>query len=187
MMALSGNEVFLTPEATLGPIDPQFGGVPSRAIRRGFERARQALREDPAAIPAYIPLIEKYSLELLELCEDAENLSRTLVTRWLTEYMFAGEEAQDRIEAAVAFFADYDAHLIHSRPITYSKIRELGLKIVQADGELGQLMREAYILLNGFFNISTFTKVFDNSQGLSWGRNYQLPKQQSPSVPQPPQ
>ena len=39
-------------------------------------------------LPAYIPLIEKYSLDLLELCEDSEKLAKELVSTWLNKYMF---------------------------------------------------------------------------------------------------
>jgi hypothetical protein len=33
---------------------------------------------------------------------------------------------------------------------------------------------EAYILLNGFFSISPFVKLYENSKGLSWGRQFQV-------------
>lgn len=71
MLALSGNSIVLHSSAILGPIDPQINGVPARSIKRGFEKAKDRIaKEGPEALPAYIPLIEKYSLELLELCED---------------------------------------------------------------------------------------------------------------------
>jgi hypothetical protein len=58
MLALSGNSITLHPSAVLGPIDPQINGTPARAIRRGFDRVRDLLREEgPEALPAYIPLL----------------------------------------------------------------------------------------------------------------------------------
>ena len=70
MLALSGDSITLHPSATLGPIDPQINGTPARSIKRGFEKAkRQIAEEGPATLPAYIPLIEKYTLDLLENAE----------------------------------------------------------------------------------------------------------------------
>src|SRR5690606_33670691 len=87
MLALSGNEIILHPSATLGPIDPQVTqpphvfNAPTRSIIRGFSRVRARLKkEGPEALPAYIPMIEKYSIHLLEQCSDFEKLSRELVT-----------------------------------------------------------------------------------------------------------
>lgn len=89
MLSLSGDSIILHPSSTLGPIDPQINGIPARSIKKGFERVRDILKnEGPEALPAYIPLIEKYSLDLLELCNDSEKLSKELVTSWLNSYMF---------------------------------------------------------------------------------------------------
>lgn len=185
MLALSGNSVTLHPSASLGPIDPQFDGIPARAIRRGFENAKDALKnEGPELLPAYVPLIEKYSLEMLELCEDAERLSKQLVREWLVQYMLKEDGTADqKADDAVAFFADYDQHLTHSRPLTHKKLQHLGLNIVTADKTLSSLIREAYILLSGFLEVSPFIKIYENSNGLSWGRQFHLaspPTQPSP-------
>jgi ClpP class serine protease len=70
MLALSGNSITLHPSATLGPIDPQINGIPARSIIRGFEKVKEKIaKEGPESLPAYIPLIEKYSLDLFELCD----------------------------------------------------------------------------------------------------------------------
>ena len=84
MLALSGDSIILHSSAVLGPIDPQINGIPARAIKRSFEKIKEKLnKEGSEALLPYIPLIEKYSLELLEFCEDSEKLSTELVTDWL--------------------------------------------------------------------------------------------------------
>lgn len=181
MMALSGDEIIMHPSASLGPIDPQINGTPARALRRGFDKAREALKaEGPESLPAYIPLIEKYSLELLEICEDYERLSKELATLWLTEYMFNDEDAGDTIAEAVEFFASYDEHKTHSRSLTYNRVNHLELNISVAEGDLRKLLREAHIQLNGFLSGTDFIKLFENSNGLSWGRQFKVVTQQAP-------
>jgi hypothetical protein len=175
MLALSGNQIILHSSATLGPIDPQVNGIPARSIKRGFEKAKERIaKEGPEALPAYIPLIEKYSLDLLELCEDSEKLSKELVSTWLKKYMFKDEKNADRkIQKAVSYFSDYDTHLMHSRPLPLDKLTELGLKIELADDTLQDLLWESYILLNGFFNVSPFVKLYECTHGVSWGKQLQ--------------
>jgi len=175
MLALSGNSIVLHPSGTLGPIDPQINGIPVRSIKRGFEKVKECIaKEGPETLPAYIPLIEKYSLDLLELCEDSEKLSRELVSTWLKRYMFKGDKkVVGKIRKAVNYFSDYDKHLLHSRPLPIDKLSEFGLKIELADEILQDLLWEAYILLSGFFNVSPFVKLYESAHGVSWGKQFQ--------------
>lgn len=188
MMALSGNEILLHSSAVLGPIDPQVNGTPARSIRRGFDKVRELLKEEgPEALPAYIPLIEKHSLELLEICDDSLKLSQELVSDWLQYYMFEGDSTHaDLIEKAVEFFSDYDMHKSHGRPLTFRKLEPLGLEIALAPAPLKELLREAHILLNGFFHLTSFVKLYENGSGLSWGRQFQVMPLGTPA-PQAPQ
>ncbi len=191
MLALSGNEVILHPVASLGPIDPQINGTPARAFIRGFEKVRDLLKEQgPEALPAYMPLIGKYSLELLETCRDAEALSRELVTEWLGTFMFKGESGkEDTIKRAVEYFADQEVHKTHGRPLVFRKIKELGLNIRLAESEEAELIREAYLLINGLFASSAFVRLYEDSQDLSWGAQWgriQLPNTQDNPPPSPP-
>ena len=175
MLALSGNSILLHPSAILGPIDPQINGIPARSIKRGFEKIKEKIAKDgPESLPAYIPLIEKYTIELLEVCEDSEKLSKELVSDWLKEYMFENKKGTSiKIKNAVNYFSDYDKHLLHSRPLSLKKLQKFGLNIELADDKLQELFWEAYILLNGFFNNSTFVKLFETTNGVSWGKQFQ--------------
>ena len=173
MFALSGNNIILHPSAVLGPIDPQINGIPSKAIRDGFEKTKKKIiKEGPEALPAYIPLIEKYSLDLLELCEDSEKLSKKLVFDWLKEYMFKDEKNIDdeKIKQIVEYLSNYEEHLIHSRPLSIKKLSQFQLKIKLADKILQDLLWEAHILINGFFSITPVVKLYENTKKISWGK-----------------
>jgi hypothetical protein len=175
MLSLSGNSITLHPSATMGPIDPQLNGTPARSIKRGFERVRDIIKDEgPEALPAYIPLIEKYTLDLLEICDDSEKLSKELVTTWLVEYMFNGEKTEEDVEETVNFFSDYDTHLLHSRPLLFKKIKDFGLNIEIATDGLQELIWEAYIMLNGFFGLTPFVKLYENTKGVTWGKQMNI-------------
>jgi hypothetical protein len=170
MLALSGDSITLHTSATLGPIDPQINGIPARSIKKGFAKFRDSVKPD--TLPAYLPLIEKYSLELLEICEDSEKLSQEMVSQWLKSYMLKEEQFDGQIKKAVDYFADYDSHLIHSRPLILEKLRELNLNVEYADPALNELLWEAYILIENFFQMTAFVKLFENCYNISWGRQF---------------
>ena len=76
------------------------------------------------------------------------------------------------ISEIVEFFSAYDTHLTHSRPLVYDKIKKFGLNIELANGDLKDLLWEVYILINGFFTLTPFVKLFENKYGISWGRQF---------------
>ncbi|OGW35249.1 MAG: hypothetical protein A2484_05080 [Nitrospirae bacterium RIFOXYC2_FULL_44_7] len=47
------------------------------------------------------------------------------------------------------------------------------MKIELADDTLQDLLWESYILLNGFFNVSPFVKLYESAHGVSWGKQFQ--------------
>ena len=175
MLALSGDSITLHPSATLGPIDPQINGTPARSIKRGFDKVKEIIKtEGPEALPAYIPLIEKYSLDLLEICEDSEKLSKELVSNWITDFMLKGKEKhQGQVKDSVEYFSDYDTHLLHSRPLVISKLKKFDLNIYQSEDPLTELIWEAYVHINGFFGLTAFVKLYENRYGVSWGTQFQ--------------
>jgi hypothetical protein len=161
MLALSGNEIILHQSATLGPIDPQINGSAAKSIKRGFDNAIDKIKQlGPNAIAAYVPLLEKYTLQLLELCDDAEKLSQDLVSEWLQKYMCSNKPEIKDISKIVHFFSDFDNHHTHSRPITIDKINDFNLNIRHAEPELNELLWEAFLLLVAWFDIMKNIKNF---------------------------
>lgn len=176
LACLSGDEILMDAQATLGPIDPQMDGVPARAILRAFERLEARLKEEgPAALTAYMPLLAKYDLHLLELCRSAQELSEELARTWLATYMLRCPETDGRIQKAVAFLSDYDLHKSHGRSIGREKAAELGLRVRRLEDYAGlvPLVRSLYSQYELWFDKTSFYKMFENAHGINWGRQTQ--------------
>jgi hypothetical protein len=182
LMCFAGDEIIINPAGTLGPIDPQYRGIPARTILRGFKNAEDRLREEGTeALAAYMPLIEKYDLHLLEMCRSAEALTKELARTFLDTYMFKGnaegDEGGERVAGIVNFFSDYDLHKSHARGVDRGKMRDLGLRVTNAediDG-LSDLMRSLYNQYEFLFDRTLFYKIFENANDFSWAK-------QDPSV-----
>jgi hypothetical protein len=98
--------------------------------------------------------------------------------------MFEGKKSEKDVKETVDYFSDYDTHLIHSRPLLFKKIKSFGLKIEIADGELQELIWEAYVMINGFFNITPFIKLYENARGVTWGKQMNIAIQQPQQNPE---
>ena len=127
LMCFSGDAILTLPEGTLGPIDPQLNGIPARAILRAFETLEERLaKEGPKALTAYVPLLQKYDLHLLEQCRSAQQLSEELARSWLSEYAMRDSD-KEQIDYIVDFFGNWDLHKSHGRSIDTAACLEVGL------------------------------------------------------------
>jgi hypothetical protein len=76
--------------------------------------------------------LQQYWPGLLEICQDADELGRSLVEEWLCAYMFkhpVEPVRSTRARAVADFFADSDRHKSHSRPIDRAEADSAGVVI----------------------------------------------------------
>jgi hypothetical protein len=193
LMCFSGDEIIMDMLGTLGPIDPQINGVPARAILRAFETIEKRLKDEgPRALTAYMPLISKYDLHILEICKSAQELSKELAQRWLSSFMLKCAEDDPNIAKIIGFFSDYDTQKSHARSIDRKKAKELGIKVSNVEDirGLADLVRSLKNQYELWFDKTAFYKVFENGHGINWGRQsqtitLQLPALVPPGTPQP--
>jgi hypothetical protein len=173
LLCFSGDAILMGPQSTLGPIDPQIGGIPARAILRGFEAVEKRLAEEgPKALTAYVPLISKYDLHLFEICKSAQELSVELATNWLSQYMLKCQPADNRVVTAVDFFKNYDLHKTHGRPIDRLQAKSLGLNVVHLESidGLNDLIRSLFNQYELALDKTLFFKFYEDCRGINWGR-----------------
>ena len=176
MLAMACDTITLHKSAVLGPIDPQINGIPARQIKRAFGNLQKKIAaEGESSIVVYLPLIEKYNLHLLEICDDAEKLSKNLVKDWLKTYMFQNKRSNGKdIASAVKYMSDFDKHLLHSRPLDIDRLKGYGIQVEYAEERLQELLWEAHILQDGLFNGGGFVKIYESPGRISWGKRLQI-------------
>lgn len=179
LLVLSGDEILMDSRSELGPTDPQIQystrGEQKReaaeAILEGFKNAKKALMDEgPKATAAYLPLLEKYTIGLLQACENAIKLSQTLASEWLGKYMFADAKGSNLPNEIAAHFGSHTATLSHSRAIRIDKCKELGLKIVDLDEKKNHNLRDLIWKLWCYYELHferavSVTKMYENSSG----------------------
>lgn len=191
MWALGSDRVVMGKHSQLGPIDPQivFGTgaqMPARAILRQFEQARDECSADPTKLGAWAPILGQYGPALLQICTDAEQLSKNLVAEWLEAFMLADTDDPKAAAAKVAdYFANYDLHRSHGLGIDRDHARAVGVRIddLEEDPVLQDLVLSVHHAAMHTFAGTTCLKIIENQNGSAY---VEVGAQQIQVMPGPP-
>ena len=88
MLACCSERIIMGKESSIGPIDPQFGGIPAHGVIEEFEEAKKALKDDPQSWPAWQAIISKYHPTFIGECSKAIQWSTDIASKWLITGMF---------------------------------------------------------------------------------------------------
>ena len=191
MLALSGDSILMDKSAELGPIDPQVRVrgrfSPAGSIIEQFDRATKELKKDPSQLPVWIPILQEFAPSLLVECENFLDLSKKLVTDWLTQFMFKNEqEAKKKAEEVAKYLTDEKNTLSHARRIDAEQLTKLGVKIelLEEQGEDFQdAIRQLHLAIMATLDNTPAAKIFENSEGAVLIRMVSI--QAAPVFPRP--
>jgi hypothetical protein len=86
--------------SSLGPIDPQIGGVPAHAIKEEFERAVREVQAAPNTAPIWQVVLSKYGASMISESLKAIDWADQMTEEWLKIGMFAAIRKRIRSLAA---------------------------------------------------------------------------------------
>ena len=168
MLACSAHTIIMGKHSCLGPIDPQYGGVPAYNIVNEFREAKEDLDKNPQAKTYWELQLKKYPAAFFYSVVDSINLSSTLVSEWLTNYMFEGENPKDVSKKVKGIVGKLNANnKSHSRHFTFDFCKELGLKVeeLEADHELQELVLSVHHAFVITLDSTPATKIIENQNG----------------------
>lgn len=170
MIALSAKSIVMGKHSSLGPIDPQFSGLPAHGIVEEFKRAKTEIAADPSTIAVWQPIIAKYPPTLVGECEKSIDWADKIVGDWLANGMFASEgdpkAAADKVNRELA---DHALTLSHDRHISADKAIELGLKIekLEADETLQDRVLTVHHACAQTISETPAFKIIENQLGVA--------------------
>lgn len=169
MLACASNEIVMGKHSCLGPIDPQYGGIPAYNIITEFREAKSDLDNNPASKTYWELQLKKYPEAFFYTVMDAIRLSDVLVTEWLKDYMFADEPNGDIKQKKVSKIVSQlnTNNKSHSRHFTFDFCKSLGLKVVELEND--QSLQEAVLSVHHAFIITidatNAKKLIENHKG----------------------
>lgn len=131
MIACACKEVIMGKQSSLGPIDPQFQGIPAHGIVEEFKRAHQEIKADQSKMAVWQPIIAKYPPAFIGECEKAIQWSEEMVREWLLSGMLNDKpDANNIADAIVTELGDHALTKSHARHLSIEKCRQMGLTVV---------------------------------------------------------
>ncbi len=171
MIACASKEIVLGAQSSLGPIDPQYCGLPAHAIIEEFKRAHFEIRQDPSKIPVWQPIIAKYNPTLIGECEKSIEWSTEMVREWLLSNMLSTEENKEQIvKKILQELGDHSLNKSHSRHLSISKCKEMGLKVVdlETDNDLQNAVLSVHHALIHTLSSTNAFKIIENQNGIAF-------------------
>jgi len=184
MIACSSKEIWMGKQSSLGPVDPQFNGIPAHGVLEEFKRAHDEITSDPRTIPLWQPIIAKYSPAFLGECEKAVKWSNELVTDWLSRNMLAKKDnKRNIIEGIIKELGDHSVSYAHNRHLSYSKCKDIGLEVreLESDQELQDKVLSVHHIYYHTLSSSSAFKIMENQNGMAFIQSAQqivVPPQQ---------
>lgn len=135
MMACAAKTIIMGKQSSLGPIDPQFNGIPAYNIKMEFEEAKKDLARHPQNAQYWAIKLQQYPAAFLKTAIDAIELSGELVREWLETCMFKDEECGQTINNIVSKLNEHDDSKIHGRHFNIDFCKNIGLKVIDLESD----------------------------------------------------
>jgi ClpP class serine protease len=178
MIACSAKSIVMAKHSNLGPIDPQFGGIPAYGVIEEFKKAYSEIKKDPDKINVWRPILNQYHPTFLGECQQAIKWSNDFVTNALANNMFSGDaDAKNKAQKVVRSLTNYKQNRGHSRHIHIDECIAMGLKI-EALEDMGDEMQDLILTvhhcyMHSLMNTASF-KMIENHLGVAFVKQQQI-------------
>jgi len=171
MIACACRVILMGKQSSLGPIDPQFNGIPAHGVIEEFERARREIKEDPSKIPVWQPIIAKYSPTFVGECQKAIQWSEQLVREWLKTGMFIEDTNPDeKINRVIVELGNHAITLSHARHLSAETCDSMGLNIemLENNQSLQDAILSAHHSVMLTLSLTPACKIIENQDGTAF-------------------
>jgi ATP-dependent protease ClpP protease subunit len=180
MIACACKSILMGKHSSLGPIDPQYKGLPAHGVLEEFKQACDECKKDPARIPLWQPIIAKYSPTLIGECQKAIAWSEEMVKEWLISGMLRrNPNASDKASNIIKALGDHALTKSHARHLSASKCEEIELEVEMLEDN--QDLQDAILAVHyaGIHTLSATPaiKIIENHDGTAFIQRLQVSKQ----------
>jgi len=179
MIACAAKEIYMGKQSNLGPIDPQFNGIPAFGVIEEFKQAVNEITNDPAKIPLWQVIIGKYHPTFIGECQNAINWSQQIVASWLETGMFDRDPNAKLIAKKIVNELTDRANMkTHSRHLSAQTCKSYGLKVhdLENDNVLQDLILTVHHCFMHTFANSHAIKIVENHLGVATVNHAQIIK-----------
>lgn len=179
LMALSGNEIYMTDSGSLGPIDAQMhigrSQISAHDYMKWVEDKQKAYSEEQSINPFDAILVAQISPGELIGVENALNYAHDLVTEWLPKYKFSGwartesrripvteKMKKERAKEISEALSDHTTWRTHGRSLKLEDLNRIKLKAIciDDDKERAELVYRIHAVVRMLFLATPIFKIY---------------------------
>ena len=171
MIACSCKEIIMGRQSSLGPTDPQLGGVAAGGVLEEFENAIKEVEQNPASAALWGQIIGKYHPTFLGDCQKAIDVSKEIVGKWLMDNMLSEDpDADQKREEILNLLCEHKQSAMHSRHFSHSDLEKIGMNItlMEDDDNLQDRILTLHHSFMIMFQRSSIAKAIESSSGARW-------------------
>ncbi len=171
LISCAAKTIIMGKHSSLGPIDPQFLGLPAHGVVEEFERAARETKADPSKAFVWQPIIAKYHPTLIGECEKAIKWSKEMAKEWLLSGMLHGQDdADQRADSILQELAVHAATLSHARHLSPSRCAEIGLDVtpLEDSDELQDALLSVHHAFIHTLSATAAYKIIENHRGVAF-------------------
>lgn len=171
MIACACQEIVMGKHSSLGPIDPQYFGMPAHGVVEEFQRAFQEIQSDQMKMAVWQPIIAKYNPTLIGECEKAIQWSNEMTKEWLISGMLSADpDKDDKAKTILCELGDHALTKSHARHLSAKKCSEIGLKVslLEDDHELQEAVLSVHHACIHTLGATSAYKIIENQRGVAF-------------------
>lgn len=176
IFAMAADEILMSPASSLGPIDAQ---IYSGGKLYSADAFLKGLAKIVAGPTGYAMILQSISPGEIQYCENAQNLSKTLVANWLEKYKFkfwekhssdgrmvTESDKKSRAYEIADILCDQTRWLTHGRSIKLDDFKDMRLQIADysKNDALYDAITRYYTLLRLSFTYSGIFKIIETPE-----------------------
>lgn len=171
IMALAADSIVMGKHSSLGPIDPQIGGMPAHGIVEEFNRARDEMKADPGNGFVWQPIIGKYHPTFVGQCEKAIQWGNEIAMKLLETGMFRDDvDKTDKAGKVVEGLTDNLITKNHARHVSMERAVDIGLKVeaLEDDPDLQEAVLTVHHACVQTLAETVAIKLIENHEGAAY-------------------
>lgn len=169
MLACSGKCIIMGKQSSLGPVDPQFNGIPAYNIEQEFKEAKDDLANNPQNATYWAIKLQQYPAAFMKTALDAIELSSQLIREWLSTCMYTKNE-MDKVNNIVDSLNEHDISKTHGRHFNIDFCKSIGLIVnaMEEDNNLQDLILSVHHAYMITMSGTDVVKIIENQMGKAY-------------------
>jgi ClpP class serine protease len=173
IIACACKSILMGKHSNIGPVDPQFGGIPAIGIINELDLAYQQIMRDSRYALIWNPILQNITPSFVQQCQWGIERGKELIQNALEEGMFKSVEPEARkkelVDQAVKRLSELADNKTHSKHFHYDDCMDMGLNVEMLESKGNGELQDLVLTVHHCFMITLANtpafKIIESHQG----------------------